>query len=178
MLAVAAPPDVLGASVSSPGLVTTGAGVAALTGEDIRVEVQGRGRVFIGVARTADLAVWVGDATGVEVTGLLAADALRAQPLTGSAVVPDPTMSDIWLDSAAGEGSTALVLTRPDPEWSVAVVGPGDVDLEWTSGARHPAAWPTTVIGLLVAVAAVLALSRRNAIAARRRPRRRHRRPR
>lgn len=163
LLTILAPRQSLGGHVTSRGVVLTAPGVAALTGGDLTVTVSGTGPMFVGAARQVDATAWVADATAILVTGLADSRSLRTDQVAGAGPVADPRTAEVWLESASGDGTTSYVVSRPQPDWAVVAVGPGDVSLTWQRHVRHPAGWPLVVIGCLAFAVAVRGLAVRNA---------------
>ncbi|WP_380168787.1 hypothetical protein [Jannaschia sp. R86511] len=185
VLTLAAPDQQVGGRTQAATVLTTGPGVAALTGEPLEVQVGGE--AFVGVGRQADVTAWLAGVAHIRVDGVASTTTLRAVPVDGAepgTLDPsaDPEAADVWQQEVSG-ASPRLRLEAPRADQALVVVtaGPDAVDLRWERSATHPGAWPLLLGGVLLlalGLAWLVALNARRARLARRsRPRPRPRDP-
>ena len=133
---------------------------------DLRLRVDGAGAtddVFVGIARSADVEVYLADAAFSEV---IQVDDRRPryQQVDGERSIDPPTDQDFWTVSASGPGEQQLDWEARGGRWSVVVMNadgaPGvaaDVEVGARSGAVTPIAIGLLVMGgVLTAVALAL----------------------
>ncbi|NAZ83096.1 hypothetical protein GTR02_14850 [Kineococcus sp. R8] len=168
LLTVLAPPRQLDVTESAPEpgtAVVTAPGLLELTGPQAALRASGtpQQQVFLGVARAADVAAWLGDASRTELTGVrgeLESPSFTTRETPGAAAV-DPRTADIWLASASGAGTAELDWPRTasaDVEGGVVALAatdgtaaaPGTVSITWQlqgEQAEHPSAVPLVAAG-------------------------------
>lgn len=173
MLTVAAPPQqVGGAAVADPVLVTA-PGVLALTGEPVRVAVDGD--AFVGVGRAVEVEAFLAGVGTTRVDGVAEETALQTAEVTGvppaQAEPPaDPARADIWQrETEAGPDPLEVGSPQPDDVLVVVAGTEAEVALTWQRPARHPGAWPLLVVGVLQTVLGMVWLVLLNARRRRRR---------
>jgi hypothetical protein len=144
---------------------------------DIRLEIEPRAGepVFAGIARTEDLAPYLGDVSHTLVTDLRY-DPFRAtySPRPGDGEPAPPAAERIWAASTSGDGSQTLDWHAEDGDWSVVVMnadGSRGVQADISAGAKLPylqeigfSALGGGVLLLLGAVAAGVRLALRGRI--------------
>ncbi|HEX5512351.1 MAG TPA: hypothetical protein VFX41_11590, partial [Actinomycetales bacterium] len=170
------------ASVKEPGLVVTTA-PGLLEGLPGRVTVTAKSEddapVLLAIGRDRDVQAYVDGVPHTTLTGFDQADPQRitsqASPGAGQDAtqqpqpqIPNPTTSDLWVQTESGKGSVTLV-REPDEQqgrWVLvatgdgATAGPTTFTFTWPQEAGNPWTVPLVVIGivLLVAAAALAAL--------------------
>lgn len=177
------------ASAQDAAMMVTAPGVIDLVGDEVTVTATAPGTtpVVIVLGDERDVAGWVGADPFVEITGLESWTALatrEGQPGDGEATaaeagLPDPSSSDMWFDSARGEGSASLTSTGPADRTQVLVVVPGtsgatpDLELSWPREVATPLLVPGVVVGsvlvlagIALAVSSLVAERRRRGVAA------------
>jgi hypothetical protein len=147
---------------------------------EIRLEVSSRKPVFVGIARTRDVAEYLRGTDHDLVTDVsyspFRADYRRVR---GDDQPGRPADRDIWAASASGAGTQAVTWDVEDGDWSVVVMNADatrGVDAAVKAGAELPflasLGWGTLIAGLVaLVVAATLAIlgiraPRRRAVAA------------
>ncbi|MGY1617429.1 hypothetical protein ACI797_11885 [Geodermatophilus sp. SYSU D00691] len=135
--------------------------VSAAVGE-ARVEVTpvDDRAVFVGIARPADAAAYLGDVRRTEVDALgFDSPAGPDDELPGGAPAAAPGAQDFWLARAEGPGTQQVDWRPDDGEWVFVVMnadGSGIVDVRARIGAEFPAlgtvAWGITALGVVVAL--------------------------
>lgn len=175
MLTLAAPPKQVGGTASARPVLVTAPGTLALTGGPAEVSLEGGG--FLGIGRQDEVQAWLQDVAHVRVDGVSDQRTLATTDVGGvapGAVDPaaDPQAADIWQQESAGD---APGVSLPEPRADQVLVAVADtaapVDLSWERTARHPGAWPSVVLGVLLVLLGSAWLSALNA--RRRRSRRR-----
>ncbi len=124
----------------------------------IRADAPSGSELFVGVARTADVDAYLGDATRSVLRDLTDGGARYEIRGTGTLAAP-PAASDIWAAQASGPGSPSLTWPAESGDWTVVVMnadGTPGVVADVAAGAEVPALW-WLVLGLFVAAALVLA---------------------
>ncbi len=138
---------------------------------DVRLRVDGAGPtddVFVGIARTADVADYLAGAPHTEVTDIDDRTPVYEQ-VAGSEVVASPAPpieQDIWAASASGAGEQELTWKVRGGRWSVVVMntdGSPDIAADVQVGARSDAITPIAValivfgaIGTLVSLGLIV----------------------
>lgn len=130
---------------------------------DLRLRVQGAGDtddVFVGIARSADVARYLDDAAYSEIVEV-DHHAPRYEQVIGDGSVEPPTEQDFWTASATGSGEQELDWQARGGRWSVVVMNadgsPGvaaDVEVGARSGAVTPVAISLIVAGGLLTLIA------------------------
>lgn len=117
----------------------------------VRIRSESERPVFVGIAREADAAGYLGVVEHVVVTGI--DDEPRYSPRPGGAPDNPPGDETFWVASTAGTGEQTLEWEAEDGSWSVVVMDADarrGVDAELSIGAElDPVIW--VGIGLLVA---------------------------
>lgn len=170
------PEDVVRATLSVEEVVpllVTAPGVLEARPGPVTVEVSSEGAtpLLLAVGREQDVEAWVGDAAYTTVTGFAAGEALTSETTEGEAQVPDPAGSDLWIQTAAGQGTVTLEYEVPDGRYLLlaaadgAAPAPGNLTLTWPREVTTPWSLPLIVLGalLLLAALALLVGTRRRA---------------
>ncbi len=135
---------------------------------DLRLRVQGAADtddVFVGIARTADVDAYLGDAARSELTELDGrAPRYRERDGASSVVAPlDPEIAEIWDATAAGTGEQELTWEARGGKWSIVVMNAdgsadvaADVEVGGRSGLIVPVAITLIVVGGLLTAGAVV----------------------
>lgn len=140
---------------------------------DLRLRVDGAGPtddVFVGIARTEDLADYLAGAPYSEVTDIDDDHVATYEQIggteTGAANLGSPLDQDFWAASASGTGEQELTWNARGGRWSVVVMnadGSRDVSADVEVGARSDAVTPIAVtlivlgaIGTLVSVGLIV----------------------
>lgn len=131
---------------------------------DVRLRADGAGEtdeVFVGIARTDDVEVYLAGAAHSIVDELDGRD-VRYRQEDGSASVIAPDDVDIWVASASGSGEQELTWEARGGRWSVVVMNadgtPGvtaDVEVGARSDAVTPIAVTLIVLGSLTVLGSV-----------------------
>lgn len=160
-------------AMSTENLDVDTAGADWIFGRDrwgkIRLEVVPRddGRLFVGVARTADVADYL-SGTDYDLVTDIEYSPFRAdyRKLAGDGEPEPPAAQDFWAASAHGAGTQALTWEVEDGDWSIVVMNEdasAGVDAGVNAGAEVPfldgAGWSALIAGLVtLAFAALLAV--------------------
>lgn len=167
MLTLAAPPQRVGGTAGTEGVLVTGPGVLGLTGR--AVEVEAPDDAFVGVGRAPEVEAWLDGVARTQVDGVSAETELATTEVTGDAPEDadppaDPLLADVWQQEQTG-GDGPLVIDEPRPEQVLVVVGaPSDgTTITWDRPARHPGAVPLLVAGSVELVLGLLWLVALNA---------------
>jgi hypothetical protein len=126
---------------------------------DVKITAtSGDGPIFVGIARTADVAAYLSGVEHATVTDL--ADGPAYKDSGSSAPATAPTASDIWSVQTTGTGTQEIVWPVENGDWTLVVMNADasrGITTEVAAGATLPALdW--LVPTLLVAAAAGLAL--------------------
>ncbi|MHA7269614.1 hypothetical protein [Arthrobacter sp. HLT1-20] len=159
MLTAATPAD-LGATpltVISPQMLKTRDGQFTLT-------VKSDGPIQLAVARERDIIGWIGDAAYTQVDG--ANDdfsALTTQNKAGSATVPNPAGSDMWVSEEKGTGELTYTWQAPGHgDWALLLSSDGtapaptNISMTVDNEAGTPWAVPLMILGSAMLAAAAL----------------------
>lgn len=156
-------------TVDEPGpLIVTAPGVLEARPGLVTVEVtsQGDASLLLAVGREQDVQAWVGDAAHTTVTGFVSEGVLSSETTEGEAEVPDPAGSDLWVQTATGEGSATLEYEAPDGRYLLLAAADGvepapqALALTWPREVTTPWSLPLIVAGaVLLLVALVLFLT-------------------
>jgi hypothetical protein len=134
---------------------------------EIRLEVSSEKPVFVGIARSRDVAEYLRGTRHDVVRDVsyspFAADYRR---VAGDERPPRPAGQDFWAASASGTGTQAVTWDVEDGDWSVVVMNADasrGVDADVKAGAELPflasLGWGTLIAGLLaLVIAATLAV--------------------
>jgi hypothetical protein len=126
--------------------------------------------VFLGVARTRDVAAYLGDVGHHEIGDLgwrWDSDRMgpgRMRGVSGGAPEEPPTDTDIWVAETSGTGTQVLDWRPQDGNWTIVVMradGSAGIDVEARAGATVPGlTWIAVALlvtgGVLAVVGAVL----------------------
>ncbi|WP_449373360.1 hypothetical protein [Arthrobacter psychrolactophilus] len=165
------PPATLTASVpavSSPAPLTViGSELLDTSDGKFTMTIKNDGPIQLAVARVDDIMGWIGDAAYTKV-GAANADftALTTQSTAGTATVPNPTGSDMWVSEEKGSGEMSYTWQAPGHgEWALLLssdgtaAAPTDISVTVDNHAGTPWAIPLMVIGsALLALAALFFL--------------------
>lgn len=117
---------------------------------DVRLRAEGAGatdEVFVGIARTADVELYLDGARHSVVDEIDGRD-VRYRQEPGEATIDPPTDLDIWVASATGPGEQELTWEARGGRWTVVVMnadGSADVAADVEVGARSDAVTPIAV---------------------------------
>ena len=117
----------------------------------IRVNEQGGGNVFVGVAPSTDVDRYLSGVARTVVTDLPDPD---YRSLSGSAPAGAPSSQAFWEASATGAGTRSLRWDLHEGSWTIVVMnadGSRGIDIRADAGARVPAL-PWIAAGLLIAI--------------------------
>jgi hypothetical protein len=129
---------------------------------DVRIEVDSRKPVFVGIGSDADVDRYVGDVAHDELTGFDGDNAELSLSRGGSPRTP-PGQQNFWVAESAGSGEQALTWDAEFGRWTAVVMnadGARGIDVEADAGIKLGwAIWAGLgmfVIGLLMTVGAVV----------------------
>jgi hypothetical protein len=162
------PPATVTASVNqtvkaSP-LTVIGPDVLASNDSDFTMTIKASGPIQVAVGRADDVAGWVGDAAHFTVTGANSDfTALEGTSTAGTAKVPNPSGSDMWVSEQKGTGEMTYQFKSPGHgDWELLVSSDGTAaaptDISITKANDTATLWavPLMVLGsLLLALAAL-----------------------
>lgn len=163
----------LATDATGPLLVTAPGVLEARPGPvTIEASADDGASVLLAIGRERDVEAWVGDAAHTRVTGFGVDDTLTGEATDGEAEVPDPTGSDLWVQTAVGEGTATLEYQLLDGRYLLlagtdgVAPAPGQLTLTWPREVTTPWSMPLIVLGALLLLAALALL-----VDARRHPR-------
>ena len=137
--------------------------IGAETGRE-ELTIEAEGEYTVALARLVDVEAWVGDAAHVRITGVEegAGDEVPlvvSEHVEGDSQVPDPTDSDMWVDTQSVDGPLDYRWVVPDEsgEWALLVFRDGADPAP--AGVMVEIEPPTSTLGLvLVGTGALLIL--------------------
>jgi hypothetical protein len=116
----------------------------------VRASEPDAGRVFIGIARTADVDRYLAESAHAEVTGAdmlpFSYDTVRRSGTTAPAI---PDTQQFWAASASGDGTQALTWKPEQGRWSIVVMnadGSPRVTADVSLGAKSSAVLPVGIV--------------------------------
>ena len=155
------PSPTVTATTTVQRLGVTRPGVLELIAKDVDIKVKGKGNVAIMVGRARDVNGWVGQASHTQINGLKTFTKLDTKEVAGkSEELPDPTQSDMWLQSDSAAGSAHLKWQNKEGSFSGLIYsaeGPATVQLAWHRTVSTPWLWPLVIAGIVVLLLAALA---------------------
>ncbi|MFD1212322.1 hypothetical protein ACFQ36_09760, partial [Arthrobacter sp. GCM10027362] len=156
-----APPETVSASYTAGDpapLTVIEPEVLELNPEHVDIKVEGDGGFLLAVGRADDVKAWVGTAAHTSITGE-DHGVLQGSRIDGTATVPDPAGSDLWVSEESAESEIEYRWTDPAPgEWSILLAAdgtkpaPANVTVSWPNDTSTPWALALIIIGALAAV--------------------------
>ncbi|MFJ7750683.1 hypothetical protein ACIQXM_12095 [Arthrobacter sp. NPDC097144] len=156
-----APPTTLTAAAPSQDreapLTVIGSDVLTEHSGGVDLTVAGDGTFLMAVGRADDVDAWVGDASALRIGA--DGDSLTSEIADGTATVPNPAGSDLWVSEQDIDGETTFTWEAPaEGDWQILLAtdgtgaAPADVSVTYANDASTPFAIPLIVAGALVAV--------------------------
>ena len=152
-------------TVAPSPLTVIGPDVLKAKDGNFTMTIKAKGPIQLAVAQQRDISGWVGDAAHTDITGVngdFASLATRSTP--GTAKVPNPAGSDMWVSEEKGTGELSYTWQAPGHgDWALLVSSDGtapaptDISITADNDAATPWAVPLMIIGsALLALAALL----------------------
>jgi hypothetical protein len=119
---------------------------------DVRVTASSRTRIFVGVARSADVERYLEGVSYSVVPNLAERDGRDLPATAGSAPASGPDIQGFWVASSTGTGTQSIRWAPSNGSWSLVVMNAdasSGVDFEGDIGAEVPVLRPIA-IGLLI----------------------------
>lgn len=156
-----APPEVLTATVpagTETGPLTVIDAAVGEVADDVEVTVRGEGTFMLALGRADDVEAWVADASHLSIESV-GDGQLRTAFTEGTAQVPNPSGSDLWVHEESADGQAQFRWEEPAPgDWSILLAAdgtrpaPADVSVSWPNDQTTPFAVPLIIIGALLAI--------------------------
>ena len=145
-------------------LLITAPGVLEARPGPVTVEVSGESDapLLLAVGSERDVEAWVGDAAHTTVTGFSTETVLTSESTDGEAEVPDPSGSDLWVQTAAADGEVTLDYDPPEGRYLLlaasdgAAPAPAELTVTWPREVTTPWSVPLIVLGAVLLLAAVV----------------------
>ncbi|MET4061257.1 hypothetical protein ABIB35_002824 [Arthrobacter sp. UYP6] len=125
--------------------------------EGVDLTVSAEGPFLMAVGRADDVDAWVGDASVLRIG--VDADTLTAEHIDGTATVPNPAGSDLWVSEQDVDGELTFTWEAPAAgDWQILLAtdgtaaAPADVSVTFANDDSTPFAIPLIVLGALIAV--------------------------